>query len=47
MSLTMSTGTEGRLDSERQWAVETHGLTKRFGCRRSPKFAVFAHRNSR
>ena len=31
MSLTMSTGTEARPDSESQWAVETHGLTKRFG----------------
>jgi ABC-2 type transport system ATP-binding protein len=31
MSLTLSTETEGRRDSEGQWAVETHGLTKRFG----------------
>jgi ABC-2 type transport system ATP-binding protein len=31
MSLTMSRVTEGRRDSESQWAVETHGLTKRFG----------------
>jgi ABC-2 type transport system ATP-binding protein len=27
----MSKGTEGRRDSESHWAVETHGLTKRFG----------------
>jgi ABC-2 type transport system ATP-binding protein len=31
MSLTMPRGTEGRRDSDSQWAVETHGLTKRFG----------------
>src|SRR5271155_1509359 len=31
MSLTLSTGTEDRSDPEGQWAVETHGLTKRFG----------------
>jgi ABC-2 type transport system ATP-binding protein len=31
MTLTLSTETEGRRDSESQWAVETHGLTKRFG----------------
>src|ERR1700689_4822706 len=31
MSLTLSTETEGRHDSEGQWAVETHGLTKKFG----------------
>jgi len=31
MSLTMSTDTVGRRASESQWAVETHGLTKRFG----------------
>jgi len=31
MSLTLSTVSEGRQDSEGQWAVETHGLTKRFG----------------
>ena len=31
MSLTMSTRKEAHRDSEAQWAVETHGLTKRFG----------------
>jgi ABC-2 type transport system ATP-binding protein len=31
MTVTVSTGTERRRDSESQWAVETHGLTKRFG----------------
>ena len=31
MSLTMSATTESRRESEGQWAVETHGLTKRFG----------------
>ncbi len=31
MSLTVSAETEHRHDSESQWAVETHGLTKRFG----------------
>jgi len=31
MTLTMSTATEGRSDSDGEWAVETHGLTKRFG----------------
>jgi ABC-2 type transport system ATP-binding protein len=31
MSLTMPAGTEGRQDPGSQWAVETHGLTKRFG----------------
>jgi ABC-2 type transport system ATP-binding protein len=31
MSLTMSRGTTGHRDSDSQWAVETHGLTKRFG----------------
>ncbi len=31
MTLTMSTAIEDRSASERQWAVETHGLTKRFG----------------
>ncbi len=27
----MTTGTEIRHDSDDRWAVETHGLTKRFG----------------
>ena len=31
MTLTMSTETEQRPDAGRPWAVETHGLTKRFG----------------
>jgi ABC-2 type transport system ATP-binding protein len=31
MTLTMSRPTEGRSDSDSEWAVETHGLTKRFG----------------
>ena len=31
MSITMPTATEGRRDLDSQWAVETHGLTKRFG----------------
>jgi ABC-2 type transport system ATP-binding protein len=31
MSITMPTGTQGRRDLDSQWAVETHGLTKRFG----------------
>src|SRR3974377_1337582 len=31
MSLTMSRATESQPEAERQWAVETHGLTKRFG----------------
>jgi len=31
MSVTMTRGAERRLDPEGQWAVETHGLTKRFG----------------
>src|SRR3974377_975537 len=31
MSLTMSRATESQPQEERQWAVETHGLTKRFG----------------
>src|SRR5271163_2916673 len=31
MSLTLSTATDGRPDLDSQWAVETHGLTKRFG----------------
>ena len=31
MSLTMSTDKAGLRDPETQWAVETHGLTKRFG----------------
>ncbi len=31
MTLTMSTAMESNHDSEHQWAVETHGLTKRFG----------------
>ena len=31
MSLTMSAGTQHRGGSESQWAMETHGLTKRFG----------------
>jgi ABC-2 type transport system ATP-binding protein len=31
MSLTISSGTKVSADSDRQWAVETHGLTKRFG----------------
>jgi ABC-2 type transport system ATP-binding protein len=31
MSLTTSAQSEGRRDSESPWAVETHGLTKRFG----------------
>src|SRR5271165_550556 len=31
MSLTLSTATDGGADLDGQWAVETHGLTKRFG----------------
>ena len=31
MSTTMAAGSRPRTDSESQWAVETHGLTKRFG----------------
>ena len=31
MSITMDAGAEVRTDPDRQWAVETHGLTKRFG----------------
>ena len=31
MSVTMTRGSERRVDPEGQWAVETHGLTKRFG----------------
>jgi ABC-2 type transport system ATP-binding protein len=31
MSIAMSTRTEGRQASDSRWAVETHGLTKRFG----------------
>ncbi len=31
MSLTMTTGTEVGHDPDSPWAVEIHGLTKRFG----------------
>jgi ABC-2 type transport system ATP-binding protein len=31
MSMTAPAGTFGQKSAESQWAVETHGLTKRFG----------------